>query len=48
MPAVKKITTNEKRYYGGAVISDKVKDHENDPFVVKKMEEAKSFYVNTD
>lgn len=42
MPAVKKV--NEKGYYGSAaIVSDKVKDHGNDPFVVKKLEEAKAF-----
>jgi hypothetical protein len=43
MPAVKKATVNEKGYYGNAIVSDKVKDHGNDPFVVKKLEEAKAF-----
>jgi len=43
MPAVKKATANEKGYYGNAIVSDKVKDHGNDPFVIKKLEEAKAF-----
>jgi hypothetical protein len=43
MPAVKKAPVNEKGYYGNAIVSDKVKDHGNDPFVVKKLEEAKAF-----
>ena len=45
MPAVKKATVNEKGYYGNAIVSDKVKDHGNDPFVVKKLEEAKAFLL---
>lgn len=44
MPADKKVTEDKKNVYGIAIISDKVKDHGNDPFVVKKVEEAKSFF----
>lgn len=44
MPAVKKTTGNKKNIYGNAIVSDKVKDHGNDPFVVKKIEEAKLFF----
>ncbi len=29
--------------YGRAIVSDKVKSHANDPFFVKKVEEAKEF-----
>lgn len=44
MPAVKKETINEKsEYNGSAIVSDKVKDHGNDPFVVKKLQEATAF-----
>jgi len=43
MPAIKKTTANGKDYYSSAIISDKVKDHGNDPFVLKKVEEAKAF-----
>lgn len=43
MPAVKKSTADKKGYLDNAIISDKVKDHENDPFIVKKVEEAKAF-----
>jgi len=42
MPAIKKVTADQKSY-GNAINSDKVKDHSNDPFVVKKAEEAKAF-----
>jgi hypothetical protein len=43
MPAIKKASANENGYYGNAIVSDKVKDHGNDPFVVKKVEAAKAF-----
>jgi hypothetical protein len=43
MPTVKKVTANKNGYHGNAIVSDKVKDHGNDPFVVKKVEEAKAF-----
>ena len=43
MPAVKKETVNESGYRGNAIVSDKVKDHGSDPFVLKKLEEAKAF-----
>lgn len=42
MPAIKKTTTSKKNH-GSAIISDKVQDHGNDPFVVKKVEEARAF-----
>ena len=29
---------------GGAIVSDVVKSHANDPVVVKKVEEAKAFF----
>ena len=40
MPAIKKTDSNI-RYGGGAVVSTSVKSHANDPFVIKKTEEAK-------
>lgn len=40
MPAIKK-ADNNIRYGDSAVVSDSVKSHANDPFVVKKNEEAK-------
>ena len=44
MPAIKKENVNKKGgYYSNAIVSDKVKDHANDPFVLKKLEEAKAF-----
>jgi hypothetical protein len=41
MAEVKKIITEKGG--GDAIISDKVKDRGNDPFFVKKTEEAKEF-----
>jgi hypothetical protein len=38
MPVVRR---NNTRGHGNAIISDKVKSHVNDPFFVKKLEEAK-------
>jgi hypothetical protein len=35
------IEKNNTGRYGNAIISDKVKSHANDPFFVKKLEEAK-------
>ncbi|HEY2580722.1 MAG TPA: hypothetical protein VGI43_02895 [Mucilaginibacter sp.] len=43
MPAVKKSIKNNKDYYGKTVIGNEVSDHGNDPFVVRKVEEAKEF-----
>jgi len=43
MPAVKKELVNESGHRGSAIVSDKVKDRENDPFALKKLEEAKAF-----
>ena len=40
MPPIKK-KDNNITYGGGAIISSDVKSHANDPFVVKKAEEAK-------
>ncbi|MEO7214435.1 hypothetical protein [Mucilaginibacter sp.] len=40
MPAIKKADTNIK-YSGGATVVSGLKSHANDPFVVKKNEEAK-------
>lgn len=40
MPAIKKADSNI-RYGGGAIVSSAVQSHANDPFVVKKNEEAK-------
>lgn len=45
MPVVKKTTVNKKGFYGNAIVSDKVQDHGNDPFIVKKVEEAKAFLL---
>lgn len=45
MPAIKKATVNKKSFYGNAIVSDEVKDHGNDPFVAKKVEEAKDFLL---
>ncbi|WP_143167266.1 hypothetical protein [Mucilaginibacter sp. OK098] len=42
MPAVKK-SEKENSFYDNAIISDKVKDRSNDPYFVKKAEEAKAF-----
>ncbi|MEX8546790.1 MAG: hypothetical protein V5804_04235 [Mucilaginibacter sp.] len=44
MQVVKKASADKKSVYGNAIISDKVKDHGDDPFVVKKAEEAKLFF----
>jgi hypothetical protein len=41
MSEVKK--TGIEKGYGNAIVSDKVKDRSNDPFFVKKAEEAKEF-----
>lgn len=38
MPVVRK---NNAKGYGNAIISDKVKSHANDPFFIKKLEDAK-------
>ena len=40
MSATKKLT-NIRNFYDGGIISDKVKDRSNDPYFVKKAEEAK-------
>ncbi len=40
MPAIKKADNNIS-YGGGAIVSSSVKTHANDPFFVKKVEEAK-------
>ena len=40
MPAVKK-ATNEKKSYGNAVVSRNIKSYANEPYFVKKAEEAK-------
>jgi hypothetical protein len=42
MPAIKKTKSNIIYGYGsGAIISDSVKDQSSDPFILKKVEEAK-------
>jgi hypothetical protein len=41
MPALKKETI--VKGYGKATINDADRDHSNDPFIVKKVEAAKSF-----
>jgi len=41
MPEVKK--TIVEKGYGSPIVSDKVKDRSNDPYFVKKAEEAKEF-----
>jgi len=43
MPAVNKKTEVIEKGYGRAIVSDKVRSHANDPFFVKKVEEAKEF-----
>ena len=35
--------TGIEKGYGKAIVSDKVKDRSNDPFFIKKAEEAKEF-----
>ncbi len=40
MPVVKKADNNIS-YGGGAIVSSDIKSHANDPFFVKKAEEAK-------
>jgi hypothetical protein len=42
MPTIKKVI-DEKGFCGDAIVSDKVKDRSNDPYFVKKAEEAKEF-----
>jgi hypothetical protein len=42
MSVVKKVM-KEGAFYESGTISDKVKDRSNDPFFVKKTEEAKEF-----
>jgi hypothetical protein len=44
MPAVKKII-KESDFYSNGVVSDKVKDRGNDPYFVKKTQEAKEFLL---
>jgi len=41
MPATKKVDNNI-RYGGGAIIDESLKSHANDPFVIKKAEQAKA------
>jgi hypothetical protein len=43
MPAIKKAIGNEKDYHSGGVTDDKVKDRSNDPYFIKKAEDAKDF-----
>jgi len=43
MPAIKKLSMNQKHYYGNGVVNTKVRDHGNDPLVVKKTQDAKAF-----
>jgi len=38
MPAIEKNTT---KGFGHGIVSSEVKNHDNDPFVVKKVEKAK-------
>jgi hypothetical protein len=40
MPAIKK-ADNNIRYGGGAIVTNSLKSHANDPFIVKKNEEAR-------
>jgi hypothetical protein len=40
MPAIKKAKSNIS-YGGGAIVSNDVKSYANDPFIVKKNEEAR-------
>ncbi len=41
MPAVKKIITEKSN--GNGIVSKKVKDHQNDPFILKQVAAAKEF-----
>jgi len=45
MPAIKKMSVNEKHYHGNGIVSNKVKDHGNDPFIIKKVQDAKAFLL---
>ncbi|MGY4385356.1 hypothetical protein ACVWYN_002394 [Pedobacter sp. UYP24] len=40
------VRKNDTRGYGSAIITNKVKSHANDPFFVKKLEEAKAALSN--
>ena len=40
MPAIKKTKSNTS-YGGGAIVASDVKSYANDPFIIKKNEEAK-------
>jgi hypothetical protein len=42
MPSVKKTTVTEKGY-GKPIISDEVRSHANDPFVLDQVAKAKEF-----
>jgi hypothetical protein len=42
MPAIKKLV-KENAFYDTATVSEKVKDRGNDPYFIKKTEEAKEF-----
>jgi hypothetical protein len=46
MPVVKKETTGKNHIRG--IVSDKVRSHANDPFFVKKNEEAREALSKTD
>ena len=46
MPAINKERKKERNTelgYGKGIVSDTIRDHSNDPFVVKKAEEAQAF-----
>ena len=43
MPANNKKAEIIETGYGRAIVSDKVRSHANDPFFVKKVEDAKEF-----
>ena len=45
MPGVNKKTEVTEKGCRRAIVSDKVRGHANDPFSVKKMEEAKEFML---
>ena len=41
MPTIKKIATEKGN--GNGIVNEKVKDHQNDPFVLKQVAAAKEF-----
>lgn len=41
MPAIKKADSSNISYGGGAIVNSSLKSHADDPFFIKKAEEAK-------